>query len=67
MFFAAIFSEFNPEEILAFGQGNTIDDVIVDFHNQDIDFDQYFDSGNVQFFEGDILTLTRVSKYTVAV
>jgi hypothetical protein len=37
MFFAAVFSEFSPEEILAFGQGNTIDDVIVDFHNQDID------------------------------
>jgi len=65
MFFAAVFSEFDPNEILAVGSGNSIDDVIVDLENQDIDFDQYFDSGNVTVFEGDIVQLNRVSQYTV--
>jgi hypothetical protein len=65
MFFAAVFSEFDQNEILAFGSGNTIDDVIVDLENQDIDFDQYFDSGNVHVFEGDIVQLNRVSTYAV--
>jgi hypothetical protein len=65
MFFAAVFSEFDANEILAVGSGNSIDDVIVDLENQDIDFDQYFDSGNVTVFEGDIVQLNRVSQYTV--
>ena len=65
MFFAAVFSEFDPNEILAFGSGNSIADVIVDLENADIDFDQYFDSGNVQFFEGDMVNLRQVCAYEI--
>lgn len=65
MFFAAVFSICVPNEIIAFGSGNSIGDVIFDLENADIGFDEYFDSGNVQLFEGDAITLRQVCVYEI--
>ena len=46
MFFGICFSEFSPEEVLCAVEGDTLDEVIANFHAEDIDFDDSNDSTN---------------------
>jgi len=65
MFFGICFSEFSPEEVLCAVEGGTIDEVIANFHAEDIDFDKYFDGGCITIIEGATLQLRRVTAYEI--
>ena len=65
MFFGICFSEFSPEEVLCAVEGDTLDEVIANFHAEDIDFDDYFDNNRITIIEGNTLQLSRVSRYEI--
>ena len=65
MFFGICFSEFSPEEVLCAVEGDTLEEVIANFHAEDIDFDDYFDNNRITIIEGNTLQLSRVSRYEI--
>lgn len=65
MFFGFCTSQFTQGEIIAQVEGDTIPDLIVDFENEDIDFDDAFADGRITIIKGDIVTLRQDCVYNI--
>lgn len=65
MFFGFCYSTFSKGEVIAQVSGYTIDEILAEFEEQEIDFDDAFSEGRITIIEGDIVTLRQTMTYDI--